>query len=99
MVMRWILSRWHGDAPLGTVFWRDMLFVGTLINVATTLAAIGLLAIDAPTVPAVLVYFAPIPWNLLLFFSVWRSASKAPGLVATSAQVAAAIWLIAATTL
>ncbi len=95
----WLLSRWRGDAPLGTVFWHDMMVVGTMLNAATTLAAIGLLAVDAPLILGVAVFLSPLPWNLLLFFSVWRSAAKAKGPLAVAAQMAAAVWLIAATTL
>ncbi|MBX9462187.1 MAG: hypothetical protein KL840_04380 [Aquamicrobium sp.] len=99
MLKQWILSRWRGNAPLGTVFWHDMMFVGTLINAATTLGAVGLLALEAPTALAIFIFLLPLPWNLLLFFSVWRSAVRTGGFTATAAQMAATIWLIAATTL
>lgn len=95
----WFSSRWRGDTPLATVFWRDMILVGTVVNAAASLAAIGLLAADAPAVIAFGAFLAPVPWNLFLFFSVWRSAAKAAASVAMAAQMAAVIWLIAATTL
>lgn len=95
----WVLARWRGEAPLGTVFWHDMMLVGTVVNAATTLAAIGLLAAGAPALLAMAVFLAPLPLNLLLFFAVWRSAAKSGGTVTMAAQIAALIWLIAATTL
>ena len=95
----WVLTRWRGDAPLGTVFWHDMLLIGTIVNAATTLAAIGILAAGAPPALSMAVFVAPLPWNLLLFVAVWRSAAKAGGVLAMAAQLAALVWLIAATTL
>ena len=35
-----IARRWRGDVPLRTVFWRDMLGVGTAVNVLFTFAAL-----------------------------------------------------------
>ena len=95
----WVLARWRGEAPLGTVFGHDMMLVGTIVNAVTTLAAIGLLAAGAPPLLSIAVYLLPLPWNLLLFFAVWRSAARAGGTAAIAAQMAAVIWLIAATTL
>jgi hypothetical protein len=98
-VKRYILSRWHGETPLAVVFWRDMMVMGTLINAAATLAAILLVAIGAPTVFAVLVFLVPLPWNLFLLISVWRSAANTGGPFAFAAQLGAALWVMAATML
>lgn len=98
-VKSWVLARWRGAAPLGTVFWQDMLLVGTIVNAATTIAAIGILAAGSPPLLSMAVFLTPLPWNLLLFVAVWRSAAKAGGTTAMAAQLAALVWLIAATTL
>ncbi len=89
-----LLSRWRGEAPLGIVFWRDMILVGTALNIAAALAAVLLLAADAPTPLALLVYFAPLPWSIFLFFAVWRCAEKAGGPDAITAKIGAMIWLV-----
>jgi hypothetical protein len=96
---RWLRARWRGEGPLGEVFWNDMLLVGTGINVATTLAAMALLASEAPTALAAAVFFAPLPVNLFLLVAVWRSAEAAPPGLATAARLAAALWFLAATAL
>lgn len=96
-VKSFLLSRWRGEAPLPTLFWRDMIIIGTALNAVAFLAAVLLLAFEAPTTIAVLVYFAPLPWNLFLFFSVWWSTnvSEEPG--AMLMKVGAAIWLVLVT--
>jgi hypothetical protein len=89
-----LASRWRGEAPLGAVFWRDMILVGTALNIAATLATVLLLAADAPTPLALLIYFAPLPWSIFLFVSVWRCAERAGGPDAMTAKIGAMIWLM-----
>jgi hypothetical protein len=88
-----LLSRWRGEAPLGTVFWRDMLVIGTGLNVLTGLAAMAMLAADMSTALALAVHFSLLPWNLFLMLSVWRSAEKAPPSQATVAKFGSLLWL------
>lgn len=90
-----LLSRLRGEVALETVFWRDMMLVGTGINVVATLAAMALLAFEIPTIVALLVFLAPLPWNLFLFSAVWRSAEKIKGTTALAAKIGATIWLVA----
>ncbi|HEU0204641.1 MAG TPA: hypothetical protein VFR86_29870 [Burkholderiaceae bacterium] len=85
-----IAPRWHGQVPLGILFWRDMIAVGTLINLMSGLAALMLLALGASSALAVAVHFAPVPYNAFLLSAVWR----APGRTASHA-IAAAIWFCA----
>ena len=96
---RFTLSRWRGEAPLAIVFWRDMMLTGSMINAVATLAMMALLASKAPIIVALFVFFVPLPLNFFLFIAVWRSAERAAGPLTLVAQVGAAIWLIAATTL
>lgn len=92
-----LLARWRGEVPLGVAFWWDMWCVGTTINIAAALAGMVLLAADAPTAIAAFIFFAPLPYNLLLLLSVWRSAEKAAGPGSVAARLAAAAWVILAT--
>lgn len=92
-------ARWQGRIPLPRLFWRDMVIVGSAINVATTVAALVVLGLKAPTAAALAVHFAPLPYNLFLFLAVWRTAEKRSLATAWIAQLGAAAWLIAATTL
>lgn len=96
---RFILSRWRGEAPLATVFWRDMILIGTLINVVATLAMMVLLANEVPTIVALAVFFVPLPLNFFLVIAVWRSAKRSAGAVTLAAQMGSALWLIVTVTL
>jgi hypothetical protein len=90
-------SRWRGEVPLGIVFWRDMVCVGTALNVLGTMVALLLLAAGAGTPTVLLVHFSPVPWNLFLFLSVWRSASNTDGQHAALAKAMAAVWVLLVT--
>lgn len=95
-VASFLLARWRGEVPLRAALWWDMWCVGTLVNLAAALAALLLLAWDFPNAIAAVVYFAPLPYNLLLLVSVWRSAERTPGPAALTAQLLAVLWLVLA---
>lgn len=88
-----LLSRWRGEAPLKTVFWRDMLAVGTILNILAASIAITLLIFEVDSLIALVVYLAPLPWNLFLFFSVWRCAENTTEAGAWGAKIGAVLWL------
>jgi hypothetical protein len=87
-------TRWNGEAPLEMVFWRDMLLVGTAINVASAAAGFALLSADYPRVLALLLHMLPVPWNLFLIVAVWRSADREGGPPAVTAKVIGVMWLM-----
>lgn len=64
--------RWRGEVALPVLLWRDMLGVGTVVNLSATLAALGLVSQGVPMPLAVALHFAPLPYNLFLFASLWR---------------------------
>lgn len=68
--------RWHGRAPLLQLLWRDIIGVGTLINLVATLLALAAITQDAPSGIAVGWHFAPLPYNLFLFAAVWRHPDR-----------------------
>jgi hypothetical protein len=93
---RYVRRLWSGDLPLSRVFWIDMLLVGTLVNLVSLIAAIVLFAGDAPVGWGVAVFLAHIPYSLLLFTGVWRSAAREASQWSSVAQAAALAWLVAA---
>src|SRR5688572_24771888 len=93
---QFLLSRWRGEVPLSTVLWRDMILVGTALNLLASLAAVGLLIAGASTIMALMVHFGPVPWNVFLFLIVWRCSAFA-GTEALLARLTAVIWLVAVT--
>lgn len=86
--------RWQGQVPSSVLLWRDMIAIGTLINVAMGVAALLLLANGAEIAVAVVVHFLPLPYNLFLVMSFWKSKQRT-GLT----SVMALLWLAAVTVL
>jgi hypothetical protein len=94
-VSGFFLSRWRGEAPLAITFWRDMLLVGTTLNIPVSLMAILLDAAGAPAGVVLGVFFVMLPWNLFLFLAVWRGASRTAPVSGLFAKTGAALWLTA----
>ena len=92
----YIKSLWLGQLPLPRVFWTDMLAIGTVVNIATGIAAMLLFVSGAPIALGVAVHFAPLPYNLLLFFAVWQAASREASRWSFPAQVGALLWFFVA---
>lgn len=80
-------------APLTQLVWRDMLLIGTAINVLATVLALTLFAARAPTALAAAVHFLPVPFNVFVCLVVWRRAGETGGAVATFVRAASVAWL------
>jgi len=84
--------RWRGEVPLATLFWRDMIAIGSLLNLGASFFALMLAAQGAPTGWAVAMHFAPLPYNLFLFAALWRRSDRSAAM-----SLGAGLWLAAAT--
>lgn len=71
-----------------TVFWRDMLVVGTAANVLATFIALLAASQGAASWAAVAIHFAPLPYNLFLFAAVGRASPRS-----RLAVVLSTVWL------
>jgi hypothetical protein len=86
--------RWRGQVPPARLFWRDIVLVGSVINLAASFLALMLAAQGVATAVAVGVHLAPLPYNLFLCAALWRHPGR------TSVQSASAgLWLALATLL
>jgi hypothetical protein len=92
-------SRWGRQVPLGLLFWRDMVVVGSAINLAAAFAGLMALGFKAGLPVAMLIIHSPLPYNLFLAAAVWRTADVAEPRAAASARLGAALWLLLATLL
>ena len=84
--------RWRGELPLAVLFWRDMILIGSAINLGASFLALMTVALGGSVAIAIALHFAPMPYNLFLFAALWR-LPKRPVLI----SVAACAWLLAAT--
>ncbi len=94
MFKSFLLSRWRGEAPLETVFLRDMLLVGTGLTIAAAVAAHAMRDAGMAEALAVAVSMLPVPWNMFLFYAVWRCSERDGGPGGLAARVIAVMWLI-----
>jgi hypothetical protein len=76
-VLSFFSSRWRGRVPAARLLWRDMLAIGTVVNLLASFAALMLAAQGAPTELAVLMHFSPLPYNLFLMLSLHRAPQRA----------------------
>ena len=84
-------SRWVGQVSLPLLFWRDMIGVASLINLAASVGALIAMASGLPPVWAVVMHFAPLPYNLFLVWAVWRHEQAS-----STAKLAALVWFLIA---
>lgn len=87
-------SRWQGAAPLDRLFWRDLVLVGTAINIAVSVLALILLGLKMPLAIVLAVHFVPVPYNIFLTLAVWRTAERTGGFKASLMMIGAVLWLI-----
>lgn len=89
------VRRWRRQVPLGLLFWRDMIVVGSALNLAFAFAGLMALGFKAGPAIAIAVFHAPLPYNFFLFAAVWRTAELAPPATASTVRFGAIAWLIA----
>jgi hypothetical protein len=73
---------------MSTLLGRDMLLIGTAINIGATFVALMSLPLGASTWLALVLHFSPLPLNLFLFAAVCRSPARTPLTITV-----AAVWL------
>ncbi|WPC67564.1 hypothetical protein SBP18_03400 [Rhodoferax ferrireducens] len=87
-------SRWRGEAYLSQLFWRDMLIVGSFINLFTGFIALMIAAQGGDLWVAATVHFATLPYNVFLVLALWRTPGRSKVMAWTSS-----VWLGAVTLL
>jgi len=66
------VRRWRGQVGWRTLFWRDLLLVGTGLSVLTTLVTLGLLSQGACVVTVLRVHLMALPHGLFILTALWR---------------------------
>jgi hypothetical protein len=78
-VSRFLADRWQGRVALSRLLWRDMLAVGTSINLLAGFGALMWLAQGGTAGVALAVHLAPLPWCGWLLACLWRHPARRPG--------------------
>jgi hypothetical protein len=81
--------RWHGQVPLAVLLWRDMVCVGTLVNLAASFLGLAALALGAHGGIAVALHLAPLPYNVFLLAAVLRLQTTS-----TVTTIIAVLWFL-----
>lgn len=89
---RFIKDRLAGTAPLGVVFWRDMLLVGTGLAIASLIMSLVLAAHQAPTYAIMGTYVAALPYTLFIAMAVWRSSRHVVPVQMITVRTITACW-------
>jgi hypothetical protein len=89
-------AMWRGEVPLSQAVWRDMVLVGTVVNIVAMGTAFFAVALGASTMTGIGIHLLPVPYNIFLVAAVWRSAEHAPPDKAWAARVGSLIWLLVA---
>lgn len=72
-MISFVLLRWQGRMAWRTLFWRDVLLVGSLLSATTTLTALVLLARGQSAGLVLAVHLLPLPYSLFMVTSLWRT--------------------------
>ena len=71
-----------------TVLWRDMICVGTVVNLLAAFIALIANSQGLESWAVVAIYFAPLPFNLFLFAAVGRALPRS-----RMAAMVSLVWL------
>lgn len=98
-LLAFFTRRWRRQVPLGLMFWRDMVVVGSLLNLASAFAGLMALGFKADLLVAIAVFHAPLPYNFFIVGAIWRTADLVDTARAATARTGAVLWLVAFTIL
>ncbi|MGF1609604.1 MAG: hypothetical protein ACFCUQ_09430 [Kiloniellales bacterium] len=93
-MIKLIARLWAGELSLARTFWEFAILYGFALNLSATLGYLTLLVNNASPLLAYLVFFLPLPYDVLTVVAVWRSAARyqGPTLWADLARVAIVFW-------
>jgi hypothetical protein len=86
----YLRRRWSGQVPVASLFWREMMFGATPINLLAGAVALLIFAEDGPIWLATAVLLLPVPWNGFLLLALWRHAQAGVGM-----RLAGLAWFVA----
>ena len=81
-----------GEVPLTRILFHDMLLIGTMVNIVAGLATLAAFSLDFPVWAAIAIFLSPVPYNIILCVSVWRSAAREAPRWREIARIVTVIW-------
>ena len=84
-----VTQRWRSHIGWRTLFWRDLLIVGTCLNLLMTGVALVLLSQGAPLPWVLVAHLLPLPYNLFIVSAIGRVPQRPAWVLG-----AALFWLV-----
>jgi hypothetical protein len=94
--MEFFSDRLANRVPLRTIFWRDMIAVGTMLNLVFLACALALAAFNWPMWSVFLVFLTPLPYNAFMWHCVWNAAARLDSFSRLTVRLLATGWLMLA---
>lgn len=91
-VAGYFTTRLSGTASLATLFWRDMLLIGTILTGLSFVAVLVLSAHRASGLAIGIAYFSALPYNGFITFAVCRAAERKGPWLRFVVQLCAVVW-------
>lgn len=92
--MKFFADRWAGQVPLERLFWRDMLLIGTTLNLACLAAAMTLAALDFSAWIYVPTFLMALPFNFFVWQCVWNAAANSNTGQCIFVRAVATVWML-----
>ena len=92
--MKFFSDRLTSRVPLRTLFWRDIIAIGTALSFACLAVSLLLAASQVPIWLVVIVFLLPLPYNAFIWHCVWQAANGQQAFDKAVIRVAATAWLV-----
>lgn len=70
---------WSGDIQLNDVFWKYAIVYGLIVNIISTVLLLLAFMFEWHAALISSIFLLPIPYNIFIAISVWKSADKITG--------------------
>jgi len=89
------LRLWRGEHELQDTFWRYVILIGLLVNMATSVGFMILFTNEHPLAAFLVGYGLSVPYNVFALVALWRSANAyaGPRTTAEVLRIAALAWI------
>jgi hypothetical protein len=92
--VKFFSDRLSSRVALRTLFWRDMIAIGTALSLACLAVSLLLAASEVPIWLVVIVFLLPLPYNAFMWHCVWQAANSHRAFDKVVIRAAATAWFL-----
>lgn len=93
-MIRFFSDRLANHIPLKTLFWRDMILFGAVLNLTFLGIALVMAAHEWPAWLAFVVFLLPLPYTIFMWHCVWRVSAGLGPVARPALRSIATGWLL-----